>query len=393
MQSGTRILFCSPCALNRKLGAAKTLIELAEALEKLGWQCDLVDPARVGAGPGQYPEKLLAYLKAHASAYDIVEFDYKRLYFERSELPPDVLFVARCQLLLHHFLDITIPPVPTVRDRFRARLFDARERRHKGARIKRYNATLQAADLIVVANEKDKTVLGRHGLSPEDICVFPYGLSPAQHRALHAVPVAPPAAARVAFIGMYGPRKGGADFPDLVRRVTAAVPDARFRLLGTRGRYRSKRAVLSLFPRTLRSRIEVIPSYAPEHLPDLLAPCAVGVFPSYVEGFGYAVLEMLSAALPVVAYDAPGPPAMLPPAYLVPPGDTAAMSTRVAHLLLDPDALAEARRWARQRAQAFDWQQIAPALAERYLAALAQQRAGTTSPQKIPPTPPYPYTG
>ena len=370
-----KILFCSPCPLDRTLGAAQTLMALADVLEQRGWQCDLIDPPRLNADKHTYPAKLHTYLQAHAGDYDVVDFDYKRLDLQRRLLPAGTLFAARCQLLIHHRLRIRIPPMPTVPARLRALVLAPRDRRRLHARVRRATATLQAADLVIVLNDRDKEELGRHGLAVSKIQVVPNGITEERHRALAAVPVDPPEGAVVASIGMFGPRKGAADFPDLVRRVVAAVPEARFRLLGTRGRYQTAAAVLGCFPRALRSRVEVIPSFAPEALPGLLAPCAVGVFPSYLESFGLGVLEMLAAAMPVVAYDAPGPPAMLPPEYLAVPGDTAAMSRKVVRLLQDRETLADARRWARARAQAFRWRQSAQTLAEAYETMLARKRA------------------
>ena len=67
------------------------------------------------------------------------------------------------------------------------------------------------------------------------------------------------------------------------------------------------------------------------------------MFPSRVESFGYGVLEMLAAAVPVIAYDAPGPHVMLPPEYRVPVGAAGDMADRVCDLLTDPDRLRAAR--------------------------------------------------
>ena len=37
-----RILFCTPAPLMKSLGAAKVVVELAEEMQELGWDCDLV---------------------------------------------------------------------------------------------------------------------------------------------------------------------------------------------------------------------------------------------------------------------------------------------------------------------------------------------------------------
>ena len=75
---------------------------------------------------------------------------------------------------------------------------------------------------------------------------------------------------------------------------------------------------MNYFPKKLRGYIEVIPQFHPDELPILLSSCSLGIFPSYLEGFAFGVLEMLAAALPVIAYDTPGAPMMVPEQYLVP---------------------------------------------------------------------------
>ena len=78
--------------------------------------------------------------------------------------------------------------------------------------------------------------------------------------------------------------------------------------------------------------LELVPQFAPDDLPRLLADCTVGAFPSYVEGFGLAVIEQLAAGLPTVAYDAPGPSEILRdalPELLISPGDISSFSEAV----------------------------------------------------------------
>jgi glycosyltransferase involved in cell wall biosynthesis len=132
-----------------------------------------------------------------------------------------------------------------------------------------------------------------------------------------------------------------------------------------------------------------VPRFAAEALPELLAPCSVGIFPSYVEGFGYGVLEMLAASLPVIAYDVPGPPMMLPPEYLVGRGDVAGLSARVVALLRDPARLADARSWARERSRQFCSQEIAGATSAIYQDAWATGR-GDSRPLPISSGPAMP---
>jgi glycosyltransferase-like protein len=113
-------------------------------------------------------------------------------------------------------------------------------------------------------------------------------------------------------------------------------------------------------------------------LPAWYAAADVLAFPSTKEGWGLAVLEAMSAGLPVVASDLPVFREFLSPgrdALLVPVGDPPALAAALAAILDDPDlagrlrsaALATARRysWARSAAE---HQAIYASLAPRQLA-------------------------
>jgi len=195
-----------------------------------------------------------------------------------------------------------------------------------------------------------------------------------QHRRtlFDTVSIGSPELPTVTTVGTFDSRKGAADFPSIVREIVRAVSGVRFRFLGTS---RVERDVLSYFDNRLRDRIEITPRYDPEELPELLAQCSVGVFPSYVEGFGLGVLEMLAASIPVIAYNSPGPPMMLPPEYLVPPGHWQKMAEKVISLMNDRDSLARARAWAKERSRQFCWDEIAKQTDRVYRDYLDRKRA------------------
>ncbi len=158
--------------------------------------------------------------------------------------------------------------------------------------------------------------------------------------------------------------------------IAQAVPEARFRLVGTAGMFRTEAEVLAHFPRALREKLEVIPRFRPDELPTLLASCSVGVFPSYMEGMPFGVLEMLAASVPVIAYDAPGPPMMLPAEWLVPRGDFAAMSGKAAAILRYDAQLIAARVQAKKRSQQFRWEEAARMTADAYSAHWQEKQRG-----------------
>lgn len=371
-----KVLFCCPCEVDRKLGAAGVTIGLADALERQGWTCKVIGPSDIDATAADYPEKLHAHLRQHASSFDVVDFDYDVLRFKRSDFGPEVLMVARAQLLRHHHLFSPLPPASTAGDAYRLVKY-AYFRHRKRVVLPQNDASFKAADLVTVSNEKARTTLAERGISPNKMLVFPNGMDDAQRRAYDLTPVAiPPGEPRLGFIGAFGYRKGAADMPDVFRRIVRAIPDVRFRLLGTRRNLKTADAVLARFPARIRPYMEVIPTYEPGTLPDLLAPCAAGFFPSYAEGFPLGILEMLAAAMPVIAYDAPGMSEMLPPEDLVPPTDTKGMAEKLVALLTDEPYLAARRRWARVRAHSFNWDEIAQRVSKAYTTAVQQHRNG-----------------
>ena len=109
--------------------------------------------------------------------------------------------------------------------------------------------------------------------------------------------------------------------------------------------------------------VELISDYQPSELPTLLSDCTAGAFPSYVEGFGLAVLEQLAAGIPTVAYDTAGPRDLLAkrlPNLLVPSGDIDRFASALCEiLLLSPDAFAQLSRKGVATAAEFSWPEIA----------------------------------
>jgi glycosyltransferase involved in cell wall biosynthesis len=362
-----KILFCSPVPLQETLGTARTLLALSTEFQNLGWEVKIISPADTldnHQQGGDSAAGLRQYLLNHASEYDVVEYDHSYLPFPRTEFAENTLFVARSQLLGHHFATIAIPAERRWQSRIRAFLGKSAERNRQQKNFDRAHTTISESDVAVVLNYDDQEILMKYGIDPEKIHVIPNGLSSLQMQQFDQVSAAVPSAPKVAFIGTFCPRKGSTDFTAIIKEISRHVPEVSFRFLGTTF---AREKVLSYFPKYLRSRIEVYPDFEPDDLPNLLQVCSVGMFPSYIEGFGLAVLEMLAASIPVIAYNAPGPPMMLDARYLVPRGDPVAMAEKIIGLLQDSDQLASSRYWARQRSKDFCWQQVAKETSDIYL--------------------------
>ncbi len=363
-----RILFCTPAPLTKSLGAAKVVVELAEEMQTLGWECDLVSIKDMAAESGlSLSESLRRHLQEHAGEYDVVDYDHSYLPFPRREFTKQTLFVARSVLMAHHFDVISIPGSRRLRSRAKRMLCGAWERRASRARTQQAHKTVQASDLVNVCNEDDKAELMRCGVHGDKITVIPFGIGRGRRPLFDAISSEVPSKPVVAFVGTFDYRKGAREFSDIVQGIVASVPEVSFRLLGTAGMFQTKAEVLAHFPPRLQQKIEVVPRYKPEELPSLLAACSVGVFPSHIEGMPFGVLEMLAASLPVVAYNSPGPPMMLPPDYLVTRGDVRALSDKVTTLLMNKAKLHQARIWAQQRSHDFDWAEIAQTTENVYM--------------------------
>jgi glycosyltransferase involved in cell wall biosynthesis len=381
-----KILFCSPTRLDRTLGAPKVIIELAEGLTRLGCECDLIGPKDIMDGliDGRHdPKRFAAALGEHllkvAGDYHVVDYDHEYLPYDRSKFAATTLMVARSVLLHYHFSEIKIPQPMNLRAVIGRSIRNIKASAQDRENRRLADITGKQADLFLTLNSQDKTALVQAGYDASKVTVVGLGLHTERFAALAVPSLDVPTEPKVGFVGTFDYRKGCLDIPKIAAGVIAAVPSARFRLIGTHGLFKTADEVLAHFPAKLRANVEVIPRFKPDELPSLLDTCSAGIFPSYIEGFGFGVLEMLAAGLPVIAYDAPGPPDILPAHLLVPRGDIAGMSAAVVGLLKDSAKLAVERVAARETAKSFTWIKAAQQTLAAYQSAIASRvgkRAG-----------------
>jgi len=170
-----------------------------------------------------------------------------------------------------------------------------------------------------------------------------------------AAPPGVPPGPFVLFLGRDLPRKR----LDLLAEAVAMVPEVRLVLAG---------------PGTER-RPGGLGAVTDGQRAALVRAAAVVAVPSVDEGFGFPVLEAMSAGVPVVAAAAGALPEIAADAaVLVPPGDPAALADGVRAALADPAALAAS---GRDRAAAFTWTATA-----RGLTALYAGAAGVGAPRR-----------
>ena len=393
MQTGPlRILVMVNLPWDSRLGAVRVYLELAEQWRASGHLVEKyslsdafpgapASPAKFTLRQLLFPRKAAAFVRKNGGKYDVVDALIGVLPFSKRKLKFPGLLVARSVGLyrLYEQFDRSVekrwPGRP--KGKFLGRIFYALARRRS---VQASDKAVRQADLINLPNEDEAVCLRRESGAHLPILVQPYGLTVERRKAfLQAAPAAAIRLAqkRICFIGMWGARKGARDWAEIIKRIRARVPAARFRFLGTM--VDSKVIHRDLGLDTLEG-LEFISDFPPNDLPGLLADCTVGAFPSYAEGFGLAVLEQLAAGLPTVAYDTAGPRDLLSgrlPELLVSTGNLEAFAEKICGILqLDLNGYQQLFQRSAEAAADFSWPAIAHATLNAYQTALAGSSGG-----------------
>jgi glycosyltransferase involved in cell wall biosynthesis len=391
MDKPLRILAVVNLPWDPRLGAARVWIELTEEWCKAGHRVEkfcLTDafpepassPAHSALRLIGFPQRAARFIRENAARFDVIDALIGTLPFSKKSLGFGGLTVARSVGLFHLYEKFERmaaqrwgpPPKGKLLGRPFYWFFNQRARASS-------LASLRDCDLLNLPNSDELACIRDELKLTKPAIVQPYGLRPERSRALAGA--AMPAETRaqkkkVAFIGMWSPRKGARDWGAIVREVRARVPDAKFLFLGTMTANENVWQDLGMAP---DDSIEIVPQFEPDRLPHFLADCTVGAFPSYVEGFGMAVVEQLAAGLPTVAYDAPGPRDILRgelAPLLVPVGDVARFAGLLSDFLTgNSERYAQLSRQSLERAKEFSWPEIARATAAEYQKHLPDGRA------------------
>ena len=381
-----RILAIVNLPWDPRLGASRVWIELAEEWIRAGHIVEkfcLTDayPGRAASNAGStlqqafFPGRAAAYVRRHAARFDVIDCLIGTLPFTRRSLGFRGLLVARSVglfRLYRKFLQDSRARWPAQpRGRFIGRIFHRLLDWHSW---KSAETSIRCCDLLNLPNDGERLEIERDASVHAALLVQPYGLTDRFGEALERA--AAPAAARVlrprlSFIGTWDVRKGSRDWPAILQAVWRRHPAAEFAFLGTMLDEKLVRSALGCGD---SSRVTCRSTYDPSELPALLAEATIGLFPSYIEGFGLAVIEQLAAGVPTIAYDVPGPRQILHPQrafLLTPAGDPGAMAARASELLeLDLAAYQELVKKSIETARHYRWEAIARGTANEYRRAL-----------------------
>lgn len=361
------LVCCLRPSWDKRLGSSRVTIDLVEGLRANGIKVDTFPPENIDIPYLKYPERLADYLQENAHRYDVVDFPYHcNPWISFTPNLEGTLTVARDVLLPHHG-DTDPYPHPEVTyfrkvKRVLRKTLCLPEKGHDPQKVRiSMDTNMRESDLINVANSKDQQLLESLGYHHSKIEVIPYGITPTASAIYkqHLKPANSNTSPKIVFVGTFDYRKGCLDFPYIIDAVIKKHSGAEFHLLGTKGIMQTEAEVMRFFSKDLRKQISVKVSFDPESLPGILSNCDIGFFPSYLEGFGIAVVEMLAAGLPVYSYDVPGPCDILPDDWLVSRGDKVEMAKKIISALNTPEEAQSRRDLARRVASKFDWTEIA----------------------------------
>jgi glycosyltransferase involved in cell wall biosynthesis len=337
---------CCHLPLKLNLGGAKVYIEAAEVYRRSGHQVSLVGINEI-VGENEpymdqewrvehYPAALRSFILQKVKEYDVIEFESIYLPFAIPKTT-HCLLVARSILLDLHFLEIKIPHFPGIRALAGLILKSFKRKSALKKRVNMSLASIAQADFVNVPNPSDKDILIKYGVNADKIIVHPYGIF--QDTLDRFSLIMPPKENKkkliIAFIGTFDNRKGAVEFPIIIRKILERYEHVEFKLMGVIGMFPSAGSIHRYIGEDLKNRIRIHEKYSPEELPNLLSECTLGIFPSYIESFGFGVLEMMAMKLPVVGYNSPGINNLLLSELIVQPGDLNALFKIMDKIILD----------------------------------------------------------
>lgn len=310
------ILFILSTPWSDKLGVSRVSIRISEHLDALGWHCDHVcfDQPYFNVSVLDrafnlffIQRQVLKYIKKYGFKYDAIQVEHNLIRYPRSKYKYSGKLIAKSNGLVpiyHEYLKRYKILYPI---KFHHKIIQKINNLSSGG----YKVILNGfneSDQIHVNNEYELNYVSKIGFADKSHVIVD-GLSDIESNSLLSLYSVQRKfySKLIVTIGTWSTRKGSNEWPHLVRALRSADPNFHFRFLGTS---ESPTSVISNFFDEDKDFIEVIPNFEVVDLPELLKDAKLGVFMSYVEGFGIGLLEMLASGTPVVTWDVPGPKEM-----------------------------------------------------------------------------------
>lgn len=355
------------------LGGARVQLELANEFIKLGHHVEkfdlndaFPDPKRSllnHSSPLSFSKRAKEFVCKNAHRFDVIDAHQGNLPYRKEELGFKGLLIARSVGMYKFYYDFSIferKQWPT--NSLKTWLGNKFRMHHQKKLLLNCIYSYKTSDLINLPNQDELLYVQKELELGHKARVFPFGLSPKRQEDFEKINLSSRRFKRnqVVFIGTWGNRKGAKDWRTIILNVKQEIPDAQFLFLGTG--YNASYILSDLELPTV-DWLKVIPTYESHELPQLLKGAKVGAFPSYIEGFGFAVLEKLASGIPTIAYDVPGPREMirfLDSSLLVKVGEAEKFSNKLISLLsLDEFSYSQLSHQCVEVAKKFSWENIA----------------------------------
>jgi glycosyltransferase involved in cell wall biosynthesis len=345
-----KILMAASCSSNPNLGVPGVMHSLAEEYRSLGHEVKF----RFRDEPGRIPEMLFGWnlaRSADAKWADVVDCHAVEAWplCARGNRPAVVARSHGLEVVVHRRLrqdakrgKTKISPVYWTY-RGSARLWFERQ-------------AIRKSDASIILNASDLSICLREFRAPAGrLHLLPNGYP----GVFLAKPLDFESTRRVAFVGSWLPRKGCDIAATALTALLRARPGMGVLLAGTGA---ETETVLGDFPEDVRSRLEVVPRFARQNLPAILADAGVLVFPSRSEGYPLSLVEAMACGLCPVASEIPGVVDAVrhgENGVLFPSEDAAALERELIRLLDDPARLNGLRQAARESVRATTWSEMA----------------------------------
>ena len=342
-----KILIVSPGVINANSGAGRVHLEIAEQYKKAGHIVNTVDYLDFFPnGRGFFSKifgrsintQVLAYLCCHANKYDIIEAGPECVIFPKSDFGFKGLLVVRSHgiraLAEYATKGKVISKVLKQQRSFKTPFGSLLRSFYNELSIKEFNLAIKHADLIHCLNPEEYKFFLDSGIPSERLLLIPNGLPTEFLKELENT-----RSERynnegvVCFIAAWRLMKGSKDWREISLELQKVEGFRKIKLLGT---CLPEKTVRADFNTAVQPFLDVVPSFNPRQLPGYLKDVKVGAFTSYSEGFGFAILEQITAGIPVVAYNVAGAHQILheiDSSLLVEPGDIKALVDKITYLL------------------------------------------------------------
>jgi glycosyltransferase involved in cell wall biosynthesis len=243
----------------------------------------------------------------------------------------------------------------------------------------------RAASLVVSTRAHARHMAGELAVPEERIGILPLGIPDGARPELQA-PRPRKTPPTIVYVGRLEPRKGTIDLFHAVPRVLAAVPDARFVVVGVDrplapgGLTHAAWLEQNLSPEA-RARVELTGFVDDAARERLVEEADVFVAPSLYESFGLIFVEAMRVSVPVVGTTAGGIPEVVThdeTGLLVPPKDPERLAAALVRLLTDePRRLAIAAAGRRRFVEKFSARAMAERTVAHHQETIVATRAGT----------------